>query len=98
MQNDDIPFAPSPDRLSELSSAILSADPAGAAAALRQVTEVPIGDLPMAAMSIAACMWAFAEVVKQLRPVAQPFADAAAERMREAADADDSPGNPPGKA
>lgn len=84
MQTDDMPFAPTPDRLSALTGAIMKADPAGALIAARQMSEGGVSDLPMAAMGIAAVLWALAAVVREVRPVAQPISDAVAKRIREA--------------
>jgi hypothetical protein len=85
MQGDDaIPFEPTPDRLSEFQNAVMSADPVGALQAARKATELPLGDLPMAAIGFAMVLYAFAAVLKQIRPVAQPIADAVGDRMREA--------------
>lgn len=84
MPDDVIPFEPTPDRLSDFQNAVMSADPVGALQAARAATEIPLGDLPMAAIGFAMVLYAFAAVLKQIRPVAQPFADAVGERIREA--------------
>ncbi len=92
----EVPFEPTPDRLSEFTRAVMSADPAGAAIAMRKATEFELGDLPMAGFGLAMVMYAFAAVLKQIRPVAQPFADAVAERIKDAPEAREKP-LPPAK-
>ena len=94
MPEDDIPFEPAPDRLSEFTNAVLSADPAKALEAMRKGTEIPWGELPMAAIGFAMVLYALAAVLKQIRPLGQPIADAVGERMREPPEPRQTPSDP----
>lgn len=87
MPDDDLALAPTPDRLSQFANAVMAGDPVGAAAALRAQTEIPVQDGWMTLVGIAAVIYAVASVLKQVRPVAQPIADAVGDRIREAPEA-----------
>ncbi len=83
MEPDTDTFAPTPDRLSEFSRAVMVGDPAGAMVAARKMTEVPLGDTGAILISVIGILWALAAVLRQVRLWTQPLVNKAAERMGE---------------
>lgn len=83
MENDDPTLPDTIDRMGQLAS-MIGGDPVATANQIREATSFDLSSLEKILIICVGLLFGLAAVLKQVRPVAQPFADAAAENMRNA--------------